>query len=72
MPGKDREYNYSTGSPEANKASKQSSANNRADGLKDVTETHGEIMQKENMKNKGTNQQNKRDGKVGTEHGPKK
>lgn len=71
MPGKDREHIYPAGSPEANKASRQSSANNRADGLRDVTETHGEIMQKENMKNKGTNQR-KRDGKVGTEHGPKK
>jgi hypothetical protein len=71
MPGKDREYIYPTGGPDANKASRQSSANNRTDGLKDITETHGEIMQKENMKNKGTNQR-KRDSKVGTEHGPKK
>jgi len=72
MPGNDREYIYSKGGkPDANKASEQSSVNNRAAGLNDDTETHGEIMQKENMKNKGTNQ-DKRDGKVGTEHGPKK
>jgi hypothetical protein len=71
MPGKDREYLYNMNDPEANKASRQTSANNRADGLQDDTETHDEIMQKENMKNKGTNQ-DKRDGKVGTEHGPKK
>jgi len=71
MPGKDQEYLYQHENPEANKASKQSSANSRADGLNDDTETHGEIMHKENMKNKGTNQ-DKRDGKVGTEPAPKK
>jgi len=72
MPGKDREYNYESGRPEANKASNQTSANQRGDGLKDVTETHGEIMQKENSKNKGSNQLNKRDDKIGTEPAPKK
>jgi hypothetical protein len=70
MPGRDSEYQYNNESPEANKASNQSSANNRTDGLKDDT-THGEIMQKENMKNKGTNKDG-RDDKVGTEPGPKK
>lgn len=71
MPGRDREYQYNDERPEANKASNQSSINNRVDGLKDNTQTHGEIMQKENMKNKGTNKDG-RDGKVGTEPGPKK
>ena len=44
MPGKDQEYLYQHENPEANKASKQSSANSRADGLNDDTETHGEII----------------------------
>lgn len=71
MPGKDREYLYNTGSPEANKANRQTSGNDRRQGTADVTQTHGEIMQKENMRNKGSNQE-KRDGKIGTEPGPKK
>lgn len=62
MPGRDREYQYNDERPEANKAFNQSSINNRADGLKDNTQTHGEIMQKENMKNKGTNKDG-RDGR---------
>jgi len=72
MPGNDREYIYSIGGePEASKASNQSSGNDRAGGLKDDTVPHDEIMQKEDMKNKGTNQ-DMRDGKVGTEPGTKK
>jgi hypothetical protein len=71
MPGKDQEYSYQQSNPEANKASNQSSANNRADGLRDDTETHGEIMQKENMKDKGSNKEH-RDDKIGKEPGPKK
>ena len=71
MPGRDQEYQYQQGRTEANKASRQSSENNRTNGLKDVSQTHGEIMQKENMKNKGSNK-NHRDRKVGTDPGPKK
>lgn len=71
MPGRDQEYQYQQQNPGSNEASKQSSVNNRADGLKDVDQPHGEILQKENMKNKGSNK-DQRDDKVGTEPGPKK
>jgi hypothetical protein len=55
MPGKDQEYQYTNEKPEANKASDQTSANQRGDGAKDDTVPHNEILQKENMKNKGSN-----------------
>ena len=71
MPGKDREYSYPESRPEANKASNQTSGTQRGDGTKDDTIPHGEIMQKENMKNKGSNKEQK-DLKIGTENGPKK
>jgi len=71
MPGKDQEYSYQPSKPEANKASMQNSMNNRAGGIKDDTQMHGNIMQKENNKNKGSNKDG-RDAKIGTEPGPKK
>lgn len=71
MPGKDREYNYQTGSPDANKASGQTSGFDRGKGAEDSDVSHGEIMQKENAKHKGSNKQG-RDGKIGTEPGTKK
>lgn len=71
MPGKDREYINPTGSPEANKASQQTSGFDRGKGAHDNDVPHGEIMQKEDAKNKGSNKQG-RDGKIGTEPGSKK
>lgn len=71
MPGRDRAYQYQRENPEANKASNQSSGNTRADGVKDERQPGEDIMQRENMKHKGSNKE-QRDDKIGTEPGPKK
>ncbi|HEX6915799.1 MAG TPA: hypothetical protein VF145_11190 [Chitinophagaceae bacterium] len=70
MPGKDQEYQYQRHQPDSNIASKQQSGNVSGDGAKESLPQQ-QIMQKENMKNKGSNKF-RRDGKTGTEQGAKK
>jgi hypothetical protein len=71
MPGKDNEHQYNQERPDANKASRQSSANERGAGTRDDSTGPDHIMQRENVKNKGSNKR-MRDDKIGTENGPKK
>lgn len=73
MPRKDQEYMYNNDSPSSNKASRQSSGNTRIQGNLDSDQQQQQhLMQRENLKNKGSNQLNKRDDKIGTEPGSKK